>query len=70
MKVEINEDIKAALQKRVDKTDEFKSLEEYVNYVLKQVVDRLNEESSNKKDNSEKDEKIVRERLKSLGYLD
>ena len=69
MKVEIKKEIEKALQKRVESTDEFKSVEEYVNYVLKQVVEKLEGEQE-ESTYSEEDEKKVKERLKALGYLD
>ncbi|MBW2985809.1 CopG family transcriptional regulator [Candidatus Woesearchaeota archaeon] len=72
MKIEIPEDLIKKLQKRVDSTDEFDSVEAYVSYILKQVVERL--ETENKEDEkpafSEEDEAKVKERLRSLGYLD
>jgi len=70
MKVEIKKDIEKALQKRVDSSDEFKNVEEYVNYVLQQVVDKLDGEQQEESNYSEEDEEKVKERLKSLGYLD
>ena len=67
-KINIPEDIYDRLQKRVDSTDEFNSVEEYVEYILKQVVERLNAQT--KPSYSEEDEKKVKERLRSLGYLE
>lgn len=72
MKVDITEEIAKKLQKRVDSTDEFGSVQAYVEYILKQVVERLENES--KEDDtpaySEEDEEKVKDRLRSLGYLD
>lgn len=72
MKVDVPKEIEEKLQKRVDSTDEFDSVQAYVEYILKQVVERLAEE--NKDDEqpafSEEDEEKVKERLRSLGYLD
>ena len=72
MKVDITEEIAKKLQKRVDSTDEFDSVQAYVEYILKQVVERLENES--KEDDtpaySEEDEEKVKDRLRSLGYLD
>ena len=70
MNIEIKKEIAEKLQKRVDETNEFKTIEEYVNYVLGQVVERLNEESEEKQEYSKEDEEKVKERLRSLGYLD
>lgn len=70
MKINIKEEIAKKLKKRVDESDEFKNIEEYVNYILNQVVERLKKENKEKEVYSEEDEKKVKERLKSLGYLD
>ena len=74
MKVEIKEKIAKALRKRVNESKEFKNIEGYVNYVLEQVVERLKEESCGKEEKKEvyskEEEKKVKERLRSLGYLD
>ena len=45
----------------------FKSITEYVVYILEQTLS--SEESDDSKAYSEEDEKNVRERLKELGYL-
>ena len=72
MKVEVKEKIAKILQKRVSESKEFKNVEAYVNYILKQVVERLEEEGKEKQKKvySEKEEEKVKERLRSLGYLD
>ena len=72
MKVDIPDEITKKLQKRVDSTGEFDSVQAYVEYILKQVVDRLEQEKeeNEKPAFSEEDEEKVKERLKSLGYLD
>lgn len=48
------------------KDTEFKSVEEYVSFVLEEVT---KDEEEPEEVYSEKDEKIVKERLKALGYL-
>jgi Arc/MetJ-type ribon-helix-helix transcriptional regulator len=71
MKIEIPEKIAEKLKKRVESTDEFKNVEEYVNYVLGQVVEKLEGEKEEKEEVfSKEDEEKVKERLKGLGYLD
>ena len=72
MKVQIKDEIVKRLKKRVEESDEFKDVESYINYILKQVVERLKEESGKKEKKvySKEEEKKVKERLKSLGYLD
>jgi hypothetical protein len=77
MKVEINDKIIKRLKQRVKETDEFSNVEEYLDYILKQVAERLDNEKETEGEPedseevySEEDEKKVKERLKSLGYLD
>ncbi len=73
MKIEIPEEIIEKLKKRVDSTDEFDSVQAYVEYILKQVVERLETEKQEKDEEpafSEEDEEKVKDRLRSLGYLD
>ncbi len=71
MKINIPEEIAEKLKKRIASTDEFDSIEAYVTYVLKQVVERLDQEQEEEKPAfSEEDEEKVKERLRSLGYLD
>lgn len=72
MKIEIPEELAKKLQKRVDSTDEFDSVDAYIEYILKQVVERLENESKEdeKPAFSEEDEEKVKDRLRSLGYLD
>jgi Arc/MetJ-type ribon-helix-helix transcriptional regulator len=50
----------------------FNSVSSYVTYVLRQVLSNIEEESEDKQKEafSEEDEKKVKQRLKSLGYLD
>jgi hypothetical protein len=76
MQIEINEKIIDCLKKRVDSSDEFESVEAYVNSIMEQVVERLNNEF--KEENitpeeqvySKEDEEKIKEKLKDLGYLD
>ncbi|MBN1376959.1 CopG family transcriptional regulator [Candidatus Woesearchaeota archaeon] len=77
MKVEIKDKIIKRLQKRVKETDEFNNVEEYIDYILKQVAERLDNEKETEGEPedseevySKEDEEKVKERLKSLGYLD
>ncbi len=73
MKIEIPEQISKKLQERVNRTNEFNNVEEYVNYILKQVVERLEKEKDTSQEEpvfSKEDEEKVKERLRGLGYLD
>jgi len=67
MKIEISDDIAKILVKRIEEKKDFGSVDEYVDYILKQVVERL--ESEKKQSFSNEDEEKVKERLKDLGYL-
>lgn len=70
--VKIKKEILKKLEKRAKESGSFKNVDEYVNYVLQQVVDKLENEkkTSQKPAYSKKDEEKVKERLRSLGYLD
>ena len=54
------------IEKRVNATD-FGSVDEYVEFVLEEVV---KEEEKEERAFSEEEEKEVKKRLKDLGYLD
>ena len=60
------------LQKRIEETDEFKNIEEYAAYILEQVAEKLNDKTKENEEQSHKkeDEEKVKERLRSLGYLE
>ena len=72
--VKIKKEILAKLEKRAKESGSFKNVDEYINYVLKQVVDKLDKEGLAKKNKkpaySKSDEEKVKQRLRSLGYLD
>ncbi len=69
--IKISKKIADILQKRVDENDEFKNVEEYVNYILGQVVERLEKESKKEDEQifNEEDKAKIKQRLKNLGYL-
>jgi Arc/MetJ-type ribon-helix-helix transcriptional regulator len=56
------------IKKRIDST-EFKDVNEYVTYVLEEVIKQV-EEEEDIPEYSEEDEEKVKERLRALGYLD
>jgi len=69
--IEIKEKEYDVLNKRVEEKKEFTSVEEYISDIISQVVDRLrDEEGGDDETYSKEDEEKVKERLKSLGYLD
>jgi len=58
------------IKKRVEKT-EFKSTQEYITYILEEVIKQVEEEETGDDETfSEEDEEKVKERLRALGYLD
>ncbi|RLG55694.1 MAG: CopG family transcriptional regulator [Candidatus Hydrothermarchaeota archaeon] len=67
MKVEIKDEIYEKIKERIKGT-EFSSVEEYVNFVLEEVLKDEDEEEF-EFELSEEDEEKIKERLKSLGYL-
>ncbi len=67
MKIEINDELIKKISKRIEQNEEFASTEEYVNYILKQVIENMNEESE---DGSEEENERVKKELRKMGYLD
>ncbi|MFA6475376.1 MAG: hypothetical protein WCV88_04220 [Patescibacteria group bacterium] len=71
--IQINDQLLADLQKIVSASQEFKSVDEYVGYILGQVVEKKSRQASSTApvtQYSKADEDKIRERLKNLGYLD
>jgi len=56
------------IKKRI-KSTEFKTVNEYITYVLEEVIKQVEEEEE-VPEYSEEDEEKVKERLRALGYLD
>ncbi|MBU0979336.1 MAG: CopG family transcriptional regulator [Nanoarchaeota archaeon] len=57
------------IKKRIEGTG-FNSVSSYVTYVMRQVLSNVESQDKPKEAFSEQDEKKVKERLRSLGYLD
>ncbi len=68
MKVEIPDELYRKIEERVKET-EFDSVDEYVAFVLKEVLESLEEEEEEQVFSEEEEEK-VKERLRALGYID
>jgi len=64
----IPEELYEKIQNRLKETD-FNSVSEYVAYVLGQVISELEEEQEEEHFTKEDEEK-VKERLRSLGYIE
>lgn len=75
-KVEIKDETLEGIEERVE-VSEFKSVEEYVNFVLEEVLRQVKGDGSPEKDSGteeekgfdEEDEEAVQDRLRDLGYL-
>jgi lipoate-protein ligase A len=70
MLIKISEKITEILNERVKNTAEFEDIEEYINYILKQVAEKLQSESREEPTYSKEDEEKIKNKLKDLGYLD
>ena len=70
IEIEITEKIAEKLREIVESNDTFKDTEEYINYILEQVVERLKSEAEEEPVYSKKDEEKIRGKLRDLGYLD
>lgn len=57
------------IKKRLEKTD-FKSVDEYVEFIVNEVLSKIDSEVLAKQSFTKEDEEAVKERLKGLGYLD
>lgn len=62
--ITIPPDLAEKLEKRAKESD-FDSLSDYINYVLRQILSKIESEGSSKKD-----EEKVKQKLKDLGYFD
>ncbi len=65
--VKIPDDVYEKIEERLKET-EFESVDEYVTFVLREVLASLEEEEEQVF--SEEEEEKVKERLRALGYLD
>ena len=57
------------LKKRMEGTD-FQSISEYVSYILRQVISKIEADEKERKVFSKEEEEKVKERLRNLGYID
>ncbi len=71
--VQLSDELASQLAEIVKNSNEFSSVDEYVEYVMKQVVVKKQSQASTDQAQasySKDDEDKIRERLKNLGYLD
>jgi len=67
IEISIPKSLAEQIKKRIQGT-EFTSISSYITYVLKEIIS--DSESGENKEFSKEDEDRVKERLRSLGYLD
>lgn len=67
IKIEISKKIANKIKKRIEGTS-FKTIDEYVGYVLSELLSDMDVDES--EEISAEDEKKIKERLRALGYLD
>ena len=68
-KVEIPEDYYDKFEERAPEKG-FDTAEEYINYVLGQIYEKLQNQEESESSYSEEEEEKVKEKLRGLGYLD
>ena len=66
--IEVSDSIIAALRSRASEKN-FDSVEEYIGFVLEQLVHRINEKDEAGSLSGD-DEDAIKEKLRSLGYLE
>ena len=69
IKVSLKRPLAKKLRRRLKET-EFKTLSEYVNFILEEVISSLEEQEDEDIEYTEEEEEKVKQRLKDLGYLD
>ncbi len=65
--VDISDRLYSEIEGRVKESGEFKSVEEYITFVLEELL--KDEEEEEEHSLSEEDEEKVKDRLRGLGYL-
>lgn len=72
--VQLSDDLILQLEEIVKNSNEFSSVDEYVQYIMKQVVAKKQQAQASPNQTpasySKDDEDKIRDRLKNLGYLD
>jgi hypothetical protein len=66
--IEIDDDMYSVLEARAEEKD-FDETEEYIHYLLDQIVEKIKREKQDA-EYSEEEEKKVKKRLEDLGYMD
>ena len=63
--INIKDTIYNKLDERVKESNEFNTVDEYSEYILNRVLEKMGGKTE-----VSKEEKIIKERLKKLGYID
>ena len=66
--ISIPDNLKQKLEEKIKETD-FKSIEDYILYLLKQMVSNDVADSKEKVTYSDEDEAALKKKLKEMGYL-
>ena len=66
MKIEIKNEIIKKLFRKMKKEGRFKDVREYINHILSAIVE---DDAKNERVFSKKEEELIKERLRALGYL-
>lgn len=68
--VNLSNELYQKLQSIVSESKEFKTVDEYAEFILKQVADKKWQEKKQEEVYSKEDEEKIKQRLQNLGYLD
>ncbi len=69
--ISIDDHVYEQIQKKVSASDEFSSVDEYIKYVLDELLkDDKQDNDTPDSSYSKEDEEKVKDKLRSLGYLD
>lgn len=67
--ISIPDDLAEELKKRAEEKG-FKSLSDYVTYILRQVLSKIGADNSQTNVSSKQDEEEIKQKLREMGYLD
>lgn len=68
-KIEIPDKVYREIEKRVKESEEFKDVEDYIAFVLSEILKDEEEDEGGEYTVSAEDEEKVKDRLRGLGYL-
>lgn len=68
MQINLSDELTKKLEARVDASDEFQTVEEYVEYIVTEVLKQT--ETQEPEGYTKDQEKELKQRLSDLGYLD